>query len=263
SGGVRWSGVEEVVAAYRVRPGSLSKNPRLMLETLGRVMDRATGARAALATGLRDAAIFYATMAALTERSAEFVSAKAMLRSVLEHPAAFTPAELGRAGYWALVMGFGVAPHRLGSTVEKWQPQMTAWWASVAGASKVDEAVEALALQAVSAEAVAGAMLDRVPEGSPVVLAGAMGQNGRTVSRIARTRGVALDLRDDRLPRSGLERLMDARSTVLVAPLADEAILTKLPRGVRVVRWSEVRAGLAEALLEKLRESSGRRAIGA
>ncbi len=260
--GVKWSAVDEAVACYRIRPGSMSKYPGRMLESACRVLRRQHPGEG-YAAAARTTALFYATMAALTDRTPDFASARGLLRGALSQPAAFTASELGEAGYWSLVFGFGFAPARFPTTAPQWLPRLSAWWRSVAGASKVDEAVEALALQAVSAEAVAGAMLDRVHEGSPVVLAGAMGRNGRAVSRVARSRGVAVDLRDDRLPRSGLERLIDASSTVLVAPLADEAILEKLPRGVRVVRWSEVRAKMAGALLEGLRGSSETRAIGA
>lgn len=265
SRGVRWSGVDDAVAAYRVRPGSLSKNPRLMLETLGRVMGRATGDRAALAAGLREAAIFYATMAAMTDRSGAFAASKTMLRSALAGPAAFNAAELGRAGYWVLVMGFGVAPRDFESTAERWLPRLVGWWESLAGEGVTAEAIETLTLEAIAPEAVAGVMLDSVPGGSPVVLAGAMGRNGQVVSRVARSRGTGLTLRDDRLPRAGMERLIDADSTVLVAPLADGAILDRLPRGVRVVRWSRTRRALAGSLLDALRAAGERHgsALGA
>ncbi|MCC7387134.1 MAG: glycosyltransferase family 2 protein [Phycisphaerales bacterium] len=262
SRGVRWSAVDECVAAYRVRPGSLSKNPRLMLETQARVMGRATGDRSALAAGLRDAALFYATTAAMGEAGfggeggaarAAFVQARAMLRGAIGHPAAFTAGELGRAAYWSLVMGFGVAPEAFGRTAERWMPGLAAWWRAIGERGRVEEAIGSLATEAIAPEVVAGAMLDAAPAGSPVVLAGAMGRNGQVVQRVARARGVALVLRDDRLPRSGIERLIDASSTVLVAPVVDGEILGKLPRGVRTVRWGEVRGGLAGELVGRLR----------
>ncbi len=234
-----------------------------MLKTLCPVIDRAKGDRAVLAAGLRNAAIFYATMQAMTDQVGGFEAPKAMLRAALPNPVAFTPLELGRAAYWVLMMGFGVAPWRFVSTAARWQPRLVRWWESLVGGGVWEGAIEALALEATSSETVAGAMLDRVPEGSPVVLAGAWGRIGPAVMRVARSRGIGLSLRDDRLPRSGIERLIDARSTVLVAPLADEAILAKLPRGVRVELWSEVRAGLAAELLEGLRGVGGSRAIGA
>ena len=281
SRGVRWSAVDDCVAAYRVRPGSLSKNPRLMLETQTRVMGRATGDRAALAAGLREAALFYATTAAMGEAGfgvqgapprfdgggarSEFVTARAMLRGAIGHPAAFTAGELGRAAYWSLVMGFGVAPGAFARTAGGWMPGLRAWWGAAGGRGVVEEAVEGLALEATAPETVAGAMLGAAPAGSPVVLAGAMGRNGQVVQRVARARGVSLVLRDDRLPRSGLERLMDASSTVLVAPAADESIVAKLPRGVRVVRWGEVRGRMAGELVGQLHGAVGERvgAVGA
>ena len=257
SRGLRWSAVDDCVAGYRVRAGSLSKNPRLMLETQARVMDRATGDREARAAGLRSAALFFATNAAIGEAGAGFAQARAMLRGAIGNPAAFSASELGRAAYWSLVMGFGISPRSFSATAARWLPALTGWWREIGEAGVVGEAIASLATEAVSPETVAGAMLDAVPLGSPVVLAGAMGRNGQVIQRVARARGVAVTLRDDRLPRAGLELLLDARSTVLVAPADDGEVLRKLPREVRVVRWSDVRAGRSARLLSDLHRALG------
>ena len=95
-------------------------------------------------------------------------------------------------------------------------------------------------------------MLDRVSGDGPIVLAGAMGRNGRALRRSANARGIPLDLRDDRLPRAGLERLIDANSTILVAPTDDEPVLAKLPRGARIRRWNVTQRKLSGQIRDTL-----------
>lgn len=250
SRGVRWSAVEETVAGYRVRPGSLSKNPRLMLETHAAVARRTLG-EAPAARGLRKAALFYATSAALAGPAGGMAGPRATLRAALPNPPVFGPEELGAAGHWALVLGFGIAPERLAKTAPRWLGRLEAWWRAIAGEESVEPARRALAEHAVSPERIAGAMLDRAGPG-PLVLAGAMGRNGRELRRAGAARGRRMELRDDRLPRAGIDRLIDSAATVLVAPLEDRGLVRRLPRGLRVVRWSTTRAGLASELLGAL-----------
>lgn len=255
--GVAWSSTDDVVAGYRIRPGSLSKNPRLMLETHAAVARR-TLDDPHLSRGLRKAALFYATSAALSDASPGFAAARAVLRAELPNPAAFTPEELGRAAHWALVFSRGLPPARLAETAPAWLPRLRAWWVAIAGPDAADEALAALALEAVAPEDVANAMLDQVPPDSPAVLAGAMGRNGQVIRRAAARRARPLELRDDRLPRAGIERLINARATVLVAPAADAPVLAKLPRSIRTVRWSATREALSGGVLAALRERSDR-----
>lgn len=262
--GVQWSAVDEIVAGYRIRPGSMSKFPGRMLESVCRVIKRLhTGE--GYAAAVRETALFYATMAAITDRSPGQANSHAMLRNALSGPAAFTPDELAAAAHWALLFGFGIGPTQYASTAGTWLPRVGTWWESLSGSPALEETIEALARHAVSPEVIAGAMLDRVSGDGPIVLAGAMGRNGRALRRIANARGIPLDLRDDRLPRAGLERLIDANSTILVAPTDDEPILAKLPRGVRTRRWSVTQRSLAGQVCEALLAAGGSRqpAIGA
>ncbi len=252
SNGVMWSAVDEVVAEYRIRPGSLSKFPGRMLESVCRVIRRLHDGDG-YAAAIRESAILYATMSAIGDRSPGLTASHAMLRAALPGPAAFTADELAGAAYWALLFGFSIAPQQYSATASRWLPRLGAWWESLAGPANVTEIMDALAVCAVSPETIAETMLDRVSGDGPIVLAGAMGRNGRALRRAAGARGLPLDLRDDRLPRAGLERLIDANSTVLIAPIDDEKILAKLPRGLRTRRWSETRTGLSTRLQHTLR----------
>lgn len=250
--GVEWSAVDEVVAAYRVRPGSMSKFPGRMLESVCRVLRRLhTGE--GYAAALRETALFYATMSAIADRSQGQATSRAMLTSALPGPAAFTAEELAEAAYWALLFGFGIAPGQYAATASRWMPPLAAWWEGDHGTASPDEIVDAMARRAVSPEAIAAAMLDRVSGDGPIVLAGALGRNGRVLRQSANARGIPLDLRDDRLPRAGLERGIDATSTVLIAPSADKRILDKLPRGLKLRRWCETQASLATRMQQVLR----------
>jgi|GEM_PF-797322 len=249
--GVLWSTVDEIVAGYRIRPGSISKFPGRMLENVCRVFRRLhTGD--SYAAAIRETALLYTAMSAITDRSPGFLNSHTMLRNALPGPAAFTAEELATAAYWALLFRFGIGPNQYAGTASRWMPRLTAWWESLTGQPAGHEVFEALALLAVSSENVAEAMLDRVSGDGPIVLAGAMGRNGRALRRIANARGIPLDLRDDRLPRAGLERLIDANSTILVAPTDDEPILAKLPRGVRIRRWNVTQRTLSGQIRDTL-----------
>lgn len=256
SNGVRWSAVDETVAAYRVRPGSISKFPGRMMENVCRVL-RGLHDGPGFEAAVRDVALFYATMSAVTDRTHGFAASHALLHSAVHGPAAFTADELAAATKWAMIFGFGIAPGQYASTAPRWVPRLSAWWQSLHGVATPDEVLDALALHAVSAEAVAAAMLDRVSGDGPVVLAGAMGRNGRAVRQAAGDRGIPLDLRDDQLPKAGLDRLIDASATVLVAPEQDEAVLERLPRGLRVRRWCETRAALSTSIRSVLEHAIG------
>ena len=262
--GVQWSTVDEIVSAYRIRPGSISKFPGRMLENVCRVF-RHLHSGHGYAVAIRETALLYTTMAAINDRSPDFVKSHAMLRSALPGPAAFTPDELATAAYWALLFRFGIGPNQYAGTATRWLPKLTAWWESLSRETAAEDAIEMLALRAVSAEAIAEAMLDRVSGDGPIVLAGALGRNGRALRRAATQRGLPLDLRDDRLPKAGLERLIDSSSTILVAPSEDEAILARLPRGLRTRRWSLTQRTLSGQIREVLHTALGQRApaIGA
>ena len=254
--GVLWSAVDEIVAAYRIRPGSISKLPGRMLENVCRVF-RSLHTGGGYAAAIRETALLYTTMAAINDRSPGFLNSHTMLRNALPGPAAFTADELATAAYWALLFRFGTGPNQYPATATRWLPQLCAWWQSLHGGPTAEETIEVLALHAVSPETIAAAMLDRVSGDGPIVLAGALGRNGRALRRAAAERGLPLDLRDDRLPRAGIERLIDSNSTILVAPTDDAPILAKLPRGLRTRRWCVTRRTLSGQIRDVLHAALG------
>ena len=225
SKGLRWATTEEPVACYRIRPGSLSKNPRLMLETLMRVLGKVHTDRKSLAKAARSSALFYATSTALADAGRSFASARTMLRSVLPSPAAFSAQELGEAAYWSLVFGYGIGPDQLGSSAPRWLGQLFAWWDALGTTSLADEDLVHLARTAVPAQKIAHAMLAELKPDQPAILAGALGANGREIVRCAQRLGIDLIKRDARLPDPPITEPLTPNSTVLVAPLKDAAIL--------------------------------------
>jgi teichuronic acid biosynthesis glycosyltransferase TuaG len=260
--GVRWSGIDETVAAYRVRRGSLSKNPGIMARTALSVLERHAGASE---SARRSIALFYATNAALEDDDPAQVTAHALLRDNLGGPGVWTAEELGRSAWWSLLFGAGLGPDDLAPAAGVWLPRARVWWATLGAAGRLDEAVGALVREAVQPEAVATRLLDTVPIGKRLIdVVGAMGKNGRVIQRLARDRGIAVRPRDDRLPGAAIDGPYERGTLIIVAPLADEPILRRLPEGVRVMRWADARRSLATRLQGRLPvEGVARAAIGA
>lgn len=248
--GVRWSGIDETVASYRVRPGSLSKNHRLMARTAVGVLDRHNGASE---SARRSISLFYATNAALGDDDPAQARAANLLRGNLGGPVVWTPEELGRTAWWSLLFGYGVGPDDLAPTAGTWLRRARAWWSALGAGDRVDEALGALCAEAVQPEAVATRLLDTLPLGTRLVdVLGAVGKNGRVIQRLARERGVAVRPRDDRLPGASIDGPYEPGALVVVAPLADGPILKRLPRDLRALRWADARASLAWQLRRRL-----------
>lgn len=262
--GIRWESVDETVAAVRVHPAARSRNIRLLLDTVGAVYTETAARGPARAGAIRRAALLCASITALAEPTGGAARALPILRSGVPGPAAFSPAELGTAASWALLLGFGVPPRKVAPSAGAWRPRLREWWQTLGQCGERD-ALRALAAATVHPGVIATAMLDGLEPGRPAVLAGALGENGRVVSALARTRGIRLAPRDDRLPRAAIERLLDATSTVLVAPRDDRQILAKLPEGIRTIRWSETHDRLSEEVLKRFDSAASARdaAVGA
>ncbi|HZW11397.1 MAG TPA: glycosyltransferase family 2 protein [Phycisphaerales bacterium] len=260
--GVRWSGIDETVAAYRVRRGSLSKNPGMMARTALGVLERHAGATE---SARRSIALFYATNAALDDDDPTQGAAHAMLRENLGGPGVWTADELGRGAWWSLVFGHGLGPDDLGPAAGAWLPRARAWWTVLGMEDRLGEALSALLQEAVQPDAVATRLLDTIPIGKRIIdVVGAMGKNGRVIQRLARERGIAVRPRDDRLPGAAIEGPYEPGTLVVVAPLADQAMLPRLPVGVRVMRWADARRSLATQLQARMPvEGAARKAIGA
>ena len=243
--GLRWACVESLVSHARVRPGARGRDLRRCLDAYAEVVSRTSLPGPLRRDSLRRAALFFATTAALTGSTGS--GARAMLRAGDGGPSVYTASELGAAAYWALVLGFAIPPRKIAPSIDAWRPRLERWWSEIPSDDGA-EALRWLAHEAIQPEMVAEAMLSRVPRGGPAVLAGALGHNGRILASKARTHGVRITPRDDRLPRARIERLIDADSVVLVAPSDDASVMEQLPRDASVVRWSSTRCALAERL---------------
>jgi len=257
--GLRWAGIDEAVAGYRVRRGSLSKNPGVMARTALNVLGRHA---CASEPARRCIALFYATNAALGDDDPSQSGALAQLRQNLGNPGVWTAAELGRAAWWSLLFGHGVGPGDLAASAEVWLPRARSWWAALGAAGPDSEgALRALSQEAVQPEAIATRLLDSLPRGTRVVdVVGAMGKNGRVVHRLARERSIGVRPRDDRLPGAAIHGPYAKGAPVIVAALADEGILPRLPKEVRVLRWSNARQTLAADIERRIRAAEPARA---
>lgn len=251
--GVRWAGIDEAVAAYRVRRGSLSKNPQIMARTALGVLERHAGASEA---ARRSIALFYATNAALEDDDPRHTAALAMLRENLGGPGAWTPEELGPAAWWSLLFGLGIGPRDLAPAAAIWLPRAQRWWSVLGSARRLDDALRALAREAIQPDAIAHRLLDALPQGTRLIdLPGAMGKNGRVIQRLARERGLAVRPRDDRLPGAPIEGPYEPDALAVIAPLQDEPILARIPATLRHLRWADARAALAADLERRIREA--------
>lgn len=276
--GLTWTPVEETVAHYRVRPGSLSKNPSLMFGTHRTVLTRAYERLAAagssvnhaptrLARALRASGLFYATNAALVDTDPEkTVASDLLLHAGPNDDAArpsVSPSELGAAAAWSLLFGLGIGPATLESSAPNWARHLRDWWDRCAslgwttaeGDELTTPALHALASEILDPGRIADALLDAAPAGAPIVLIG-LGQNGREVARRAAIRGVAAETRDDRATGARpIDAPLPLGATVIVSPSDDAAILPRLRRAARIVRWSDQRSRLADALVFSIKPS--------
>lgn len=265
STGLRWASCDTPVACYRIRPGSLSKNPRLMLDTLMQVMGRIHTDRTALSTAARASALFYATSAALDDTSQSFASARAMIRAVLPSPAAFTAVELGQAAYYALVFSKGISPSAFIAQPQPWLDQLTHWWHALGAANRINQAIEELATLTIDPTHIAQTMLDQAIEkqatpSTPIVLAGALGINGRTIATHAKANAIPLIERDDRLPDATLHAPIDPHAVVLVAPANDAPLLAQLAAAhdidpANIICYSTVQSNLAQRVIETIAQT--------
>lgn len=264
--GVRWRATEEAVAAYRVRPASLSKDTGRMLRAVNAVVNRAYDAAAlhghamsgTAGCDVSDArrrrvlgrlALELCTQRALGAPADEAGQGGsiAMLRAARGEGAAPIGGEAaGVAAYWAVLLGLGTDPDLRAQDAGAWTGRLTGWWRALesAGLGEVGlsaGAARAYASLAVPPRAVAEAMLERAVReaapgrcGAPLVVLG-MGKNGRVLEAAARARGLEIEVRDDAPGRAGAGPSPPARAdaplprgaAVLITPLEDRALLAR------------------------------------
>lgn len=278
--GVRWAGVDRVVANYHLTPGSMSRNDARMLDAMMIV------ARSAFATArVNDApgcdasrtreqrvrtrlGIECATAAILTDDTARSDRAAALLRSAGFGPGEVDAASLAVAAHWGL-------PHAARRTPAAWHSPSPLWllgldkfwrrcehegWIGNGGAGL---ARAALAEQLVEPWAIVDDLIKRCLGARRVEVIG-FGRNGRRLARELRRRGVAFEVRDDAISQgvaqldgsavtSGpIDAPISTGAAVVVTPEADEVLLRRLPAHVSPLRWSLARRALGLRVAQEL-----------
>jgi teichuronic acid biosynthesis glycosyltransferase TuaG len=274
--GVRWAVIPEVVASYRIRPGSLSKAAGTALANSQRVIDlafeRARGK--AESAGLapqemlerrwQQYALGYSTRAVvLASRSMTPGEAAAEGERLYERALGPKPASMqqwGRAGFWQVVYGLAIRPamHRdseagFGLALRQFWARAGArgWISDQLSRGDLEPCWEAMFEHEVDPELIARRVVARCGGAGDVTLVG-FGQNGRLLADVARAAGLRVRARDDRYPDGRIEGLgegvgeaMDAplgRGPVVLTPLEDGALAERF--GAGAIRWSEVRLEL-------------------
>ncbi len=276
-GGVRWRAVDHRVAAYRLRPASLSRNFELMLRTgqatVARAYQRArehapglvADARPARERGvLRRMALEYATMVAIADPSPSQDRAAALL-GPMEGGPRIASAVAAAAVPWAVLYGLCVRPSLEPKTAGLWWGPLQDWWRRcVADAwlapDQVEEIMGLVVAGLVPHVQVARRLLASCGE-SGFTLVG-YGRNGRCLGALARESGVPYRVRDDRFgqgagpcdgsPSEPMEAPL-GRGPVVISPLDDSRLVGRFHACPKLLRWSVVQQELAAEALRALR----------
>ncbi len=230
--GVRFKAVDRIVAAYRLRPASMSKDFGKMCEVFEGVVRRAVdAAREATSPGgegtggveahvdlserrvrrvVGHTVLAHATMEALRDPSHDKAAAAEIMHAAAR-PERFTPAQMAQAASTAVLYGTCRGPEVDGISERRWMPPLLDWWKRCAeegwiGADEIDECMAELSRKVVHPETVADAMLDACPRvgasggtGGPGGRVGVVGLDkfGRRLCRHAAASGRAVVVADD------------------------------------------------------------------
>ncbi|MDX2114044.1 MAG: glycosyltransferase [Planctomycetota bacterium] len=142
------------------------------------------------------------------------------------------------------------------------------WWARMGFAGRMPSSLVEHAKLSVgpivgSVERIPGVLLDSCEPGRPIVLLG-LGRNARAVAAEMVRRGLSVAGRDDGLCGApewaradgvdvrliGAEEPFDAVAQHVMTVLRDEAYVARLPRGLRLARWSEAAEAVEREALE-------------
>lgn len=174
--GERWKGVDRILAAYRLRPSSMSKQftpmCRCYEQVLRKAFDEAREFGWAEKIDLSEnrfrrvvghSALMYATMEALLD-PAPTKPRGALLLDGSARPERFTAAQLAQAASTALLFGACTAPTIDGESERPWLVSLRQWWIRCAdegwvGYEDVEPAMHELARKVVHPDEIAAAML--------------------------------------------------------------------------------------------------------
>lgn len=227
--GERWKGVERIVAGYRLRPNSMSKQFGAMCSCYERVVHKAFADARELGWEGRidlserrfrrvvgNMALTYATMDALVDPSPSKGRAARMYDDSAR-PDRISPSLAANTASVALLFGACTAPDIDGWSESRWLSPLRQWWVRCAEEGwvtfdAIDAAFAEFARKVVHPDEIASAMIDAADHpghGAParVVIVG-QEKNGRRLTRLAAARGMRAVAFDD---------FSDARELALIA----------------------------------------------
>lgn len=270
--GVRWHAIDEVVAEYRVRPASLSKDFGSMNETTSRVV------RAVHQRTLSGNTSGVVTSRAREQKAVQAITLEYWTMEVVsrdepcehllcecsgsrEGHVVIEPEAAASAAFWAVVFALGLYPDASAPPARSWLTRLVSAWdvierSAAAAPGFRDAAIQALSRALVSPERIASSMLRRTDNRRAVVIG--FGKNGRAIAREAMRLGRSIVIRDDD-PSAVCAAAECGRGVVLVEPMnaplhPDDTVVlspsdcgmlrTRFP-GRQTIEWSEVRRELA------------------
>lgn len=273
--GVRWAGVPPVVAIYRLRPASLSRDFGAMLRagcgTLSRAYARMREDGAAPdvdASPARERRVRerlardYATMRAL---AGDPHAAAAMLRDAEDGPPTpLSPADAAESLYWGVLYGL-CEPPRIHARAPAWWARAEAWWGACVRAGLLDPRrladVRRAALERLlDPDAIAERLLRDAAPDRRITIVG-LGRNGRRVAALALREGLRVAARDDTPDPAAVADPAFAEGITfepmgapvhgpcVVTPLRDDSLAARFPGALR---WRVAREALTRDLLGTL-----------
>jgi hypothetical protein len=292
--GARWAVAEHRVCAYRLASGGLSRSFARMAQQCCDIVRsafdriRSCGeprsidcSAERLARLVRGIVLQQATAAAWRD-GPECRAALSLLRDG-SAPARIEPAALAHAGFWMVPFADGQSPSAWrmahADRIRRYLAALDAWGrclvrARWTDAAAVESARADLAALTVPPAAIADRLASRCEPRRIAVLFG-LGANARFVVAALRARGMACTARDDRYASSSHVEIAGERIPVLASgtpfdPSAvhlitisdDASIMSRLPAGLRVHRWSDERLALRAAAEARLAAIRPRASVG-
>lgn len=228
--GERWKGVEKIVAGYRLRPNSMSKQFGAMCSCYERVVRKAFDEAKQLGWAERidlgerrfrrvvgNMALTYATMDALVDPSPNKGRA-ARMYDESARPDHIPPALAANTASVALLFGACTAPDIDGWSETRWLSPLRQWWVRCAEEGwmpfeAIEEAFAEFARKVVHPDDIARAILEAattpIADGPSRLVIVGQEKNGRRLTRLAASRGMRVVAFDDFSDVRELELISD------------------------------------------------------
>lgn len=278
--GVRWAGVDTVVAHYHLTPGSMSRNDARMLDAMTLVARTAFAAARTQGRNDCDAsrdrersvrlrlALECATRATLEDETPNAAAAWTLLSTAAPAKGEINPRALATAAYWTLPQAARRTPGAWRHSDPRWLSGLGRFWmrcereGCLAGGG-VAACRAALGELLVDSDAIVCEIVREAGVGRSIELIG-LGRNGRRIARALTDAHIPFAVRDDAiakgwtdlegvsLPARSIDGAYANGALAIVSVEQDSQLLSRLPREVSIVRWSTVRARLAGGAQQRL-----------